>query len=220
MSTASQTLMDAAFEGAVKVAACPHIGTCRQESGIMPRELPSPDFIGSRYRGLVIIGGNPGVAHKPAHFVNDDLMFDYQRRIAQGERVAFEKLMAFLPESMRRWPQMVNDTGRRLMDYDIEEVAYVDIVKCATKPGSSDLRRLFRHAPDVIGRCWTHHTKPLLELLKPTHIVALWKPIVPTLQSLGYIFPKGVPIGHYNGCHSWSLDRRYAGAKAVFDAFR
>lgn len=226
--TWSQTFGDRAFEAARGVAACPHSATCQtdfREKGqrkSVPEHwqlarTPSPDFIGSRYRGLVIVGGNPGIAHSAVHDLNDRRMFELQRQIAQGDRHAFERLMGFLPGSMAHWPQMVDSDGRRRMRYDIEEVAYVDIVKCGTRPGRGDTRSLFNGTP-ILGRCWDMHTKPLLKLLQPTHIVALWTPIQEVLIRLGFEF-QGAIFGHYDGARHLTKDQRYARARHVFDNY-
>jgi hypothetical protein len=210
------------FDHAVRVAACSHIATCRAEfariGGVMPLPNPAPDYVGPDYRGLVVIAGNPGLAHAGVHNDNDALMLALQARVARGDQRAFEELMAFLPDSMEHWPQMVNADARRSLRYDIREIAYVEIVKCATRPLGSNLRRLF-HGTNVLTRCWETHTRALLEALAPTHIVALWKPIIPTLQALEFNFPEGARIGSYNGNRSFSSQRRYAEVVSVFDAY-
>ena len=210
------------FARAVEVAACPHLATCRAEMSAakkaMPLALPSPDYVGPKYNGLLIIGGNPGIAHRAAHHANDAHMFALQAKIATGDQAAFDELMTFLPQSMAHWLQMVNTDGRQRMQYDIEEIAYIDIVKCATRPGGSKLEALLA-GTQVLQRCWTTHTAALLDLLAPTHIVALWAPIISTLKGLGYTFPSNAISGHYDGRRNWGRDQRYQAAKPVFDAY-
>jgi hypothetical protein len=127
--------------------------------------------------------------------------------------------MAFLPESMAHWPQMVNTDARRRLRYDILEIAYVEVVKCATRPLGSNLAGLFR-GTGILSRCWETHTRAVLDTLAPTHIVALWKPIIPTLRTLGYDFPTDEDrIGSYNGSRFVNLERRYADVVRVFDAY-
>ena len=184
----------------------------------MPLPLPSPDYVGSRYRGLIIVAGNPGIAHAGIHYVNDAHMFELQSRIATGNQSAFAELMAFLPESMLHWPQMVSADGRKRMAYDVEEVAYIELVKCATRPLASDLRSLLR-GTEILNRCWRTHTRTMLDMLQPTHIVALWKPIIPTLQHLGFHFPDSSRIGYHSGARNLPLDLRYKAAKPVFDSY-
>lgn len=217
-----QEFRNRCFASAQRVAACPHLTTCRSELSAagkeMPLPLPSPDFVGSRYRGLVIVAGNPGIAHAGVQHHNDAIMFDLQQRVGAGDQDAFEQLMVFLPESMLHWPQVVNAAGRERMGYDIEEIAYVELVKCATRPLGSDLRGLLR-GTDILSRCWETHTRAMLALLQPTHIVALWKPIIPTLEHLGYQFSAQSRIGYHSGARSFTLEQRYAHAKPVFDHF-
>jgi hypothetical protein len=217
-----------AFEIARGVAACPHSAVCglefhRKLEKSQPGKqrhfaaVPSPDFIGSRYSGLVIVGGNPGLAHHGVHHANDQRMFDLQRRIASGDQAAFDDLLAFMPTSMAHWPQVVDVDGRGRLKYDIEEVAYVDIVKCGTAPGRGNTHSLF-NGTAILGRCWNHHTRQLLELLQPTHVLALWKPIVGVLERLGYPLHDKV-VGYYCGARQLKKDARYATAHAVVDSF-
>lgn len=216
------------FEIARGVAACPHIEVCGAEfqrkcDRVWPDQrshfasVPSPDFIGSRYSGLVIVGGNPGLAHHGVHHANDRRMFDFQRRIAAGDRAAFVELLEFMPASMAHWPQVVDRDGRRRLQYDIEDVAYVDIVKCGTSPGKGDTRSLFR-GTSILERCWEQHTSELLRLLEPTHILALWTPIVGILERLGYSLHDKV-VGWHSGARHLTKDARYASARSVIDDF-
>lgn len=217
-----------ALEIARGVAACPHTAACGSEfygkyekNRLGDRRhfapVPSPDFIGSRYSGLVIVGGNPGLAHQPVHRANDRRMFELQQRIATGDQVAFDELLAFMPRSMAHWPQLVDSDGRRRLQYDIEEVAYVDIVKCGTAPGKGDTHSLF-NGTGILNRCWELHTRRLLEQLRPTHVLALWKPIIGVLERLGYPLHDKV-VGYYSGARHLTKDARYATARGVVDRF-
>lgn len=179
--------------------------------------MPSPDFIGSRYSGLVIVGGNPGLAHHGVHHANDRRMFNLQRRIATGEQSAFDELLEFMPKSMAHWPQVVDSDGRHRLRYDIENVAYIDIVKCGTAPGKGDTHSLLSGTA-ILARCWEQHTLRLLELLQPTHVLALWKPIIEVLERLGYPLQDKM-VGYYNGARHLTKDKRYATARGVVDNF-
>lgn len=217
-----------AFAIAQGVAACPHIGICRAEffdkfgrghTGDRRHfaSIPSPDFIGSSYSGLVIVGGNPGLAHRGIHHENDQRMFNLQHRIAGGDQAAFSELMHFLPHSMAHWPQVVDTESRRRLRYDIQDVAYIDLVKCGTAPAKGDTRALFS-GTEILSRCWGEHTLSLLELLNPTHILALWKPIVGVLETLEYPMGNRV-VGYHSGARHLTKDARYAPAVGVVDDF-
>ena len=216
-----------AFEIARAVAACPHSTTCGSEfrtkyekaqpSRLHFAAMPSPDFIGARYSGLLIVGGNPGLAHHGVHFANDQKMFDLQGRIAAGEQGAFDELLAFMPLSMAHWPQVVDSDGRRRLQYDIEDIAYIDIVKCGTAPGKGDTHSLL-NGTAILARCWEHHTRHLFDLLRPTHILALWTPIVAVLERLRYPLHDKV-VGYYSGARHLPKDARYATARGVVDSF-
>lgn len=216
------------FEVARGVAGCPNIDICRGEFlGKYPEartnerrhfaSVPSPDFIGSRYSGLVIIGGNPGLAHQGVHYENDRRMFDFQRRVAAGDQEALTELLAFLPSSMAHWPQVVDTQSRLRLGYDIEDIAYIDIVKCGSAPAKGDTRSLFARTK-ILERCWKLHTRQLLELLQPTHILALWKPILGVLDYVGYPLHDKV-VGYHTGARHLTKDARYAMAHGVVDDF-
>jgi hypothetical protein len=144
-------------------------------------------------------------------------MFELQRRIAMGDQAAFDELLAFMPTSMAHWPQVVDGDGRLRLQYDIEEVAYIDIVKCGTAPGRGDTDSLFKNT-GILGRCWEQHTRRLLELLRPSHILALWKPISGVLERLGYPLDDKV-VGYHSGARHLTKDARYATARGVVDRF-
>lgn len=216
------------FSTAREVAACPFVGLCSSEFFEKHRpttethrwhfaNVPSPDFIGSKYRGLVVIGGNPGLAHHGIHYENDKVIFNLQRRIAQGDQEAFDALLAFMPSSMAHWPQVVNNDGRRRLEFNIDEIAYIDIVKCGTAPAAGDTAALLR-GTGILKRCWQTHTHRLLELLAPTHVLALWSPIPRVLRELGYPLEDKV-VGHYTGARHLTSEAKYASARQVVDDY-
>ena len=223
------SFLKTAFLAAERVAACPHAEICQAEfrkKGAREQSpedrrlgpMPSPDFIGSRYRGLVVVGGNPGIASTTEHRCNDRITLDLQRRIALGDRRAFEELMRHLPVSMAHWKQVVDADGRRRLRYNIEEIAYVNLVKCGTRPGRGNTKALFSGTP-ILSRCWETHTKQMLDWLAPTHVVALWKPIIGILNKLGFNVD-AVVSGYHNGARHLTKDQRYAAALRVFDDHR
>jgi hypothetical protein len=208
------------FPFAQRIANCPHRACCRRECGIMPNDRPSPDYVGPRYRGLVVIGANPGIASTDSQRVNDARTFELQTKIAEGNRDAFSELLRFLPMSMMGWKQVVDRGGRDYLGYDIEEIAYINIVKCATSKPLSDVFKLFTEgASDIPRRCWETHTQPILEALRPRFVVALWLPVIDSLKALGYQFAGVRQAGSYNGQRNLPKAKKYQGAKRVFDSF-
>ncbi len=186
----------------------------------MPNSRPSPDYIGPRYRGLVVVGANPGIAITPSQKLNDARTFELQERIATGDRDAFAELLRHLPDSMLGWKQMVNRSARAYLDYDVEEIAYINLVKCATTITNSDVRKLFKGAAkDVPSRCWNLHTRAILEALNPHFVVALWIPVLQNLEWLGYRFDAVKKFAAYNGQRNLRSEEKYKGVKAVFDFF-
>lgn len=186
----------------------------------MPNSRPTPDYVGPRYRGLVVIGANPGIAFRSKQKANDAHTFELQDRIAAGDRVAYDELLLHLPESMLGWQQMVNGFARQFLRYDIEEIAYINLVKCATTTPHSDVHNLFRNnAKAIPQRCWDANSLPLLESLRPRFIAALWRPVLGSLRQLGYLFAGVEMTGAYNGQRNLPIHKRYEDVKKVFDAF-
>jgi len=153
--------------------------------------------------------------------LNDACTFELQERIANGDRIAFEELQRHLPKSMLGWRQMVSRSAREYLDYDIEEIAYINLVKCATTVTNSDVHKLFKGAAnDIPKRCWDLHTQLILESLKPRFVVALWKPVLKSLELLGYRFDGVEKFTSYNGQRNLRSEEKYEGVKAIFDVFR
>src|SRR5262245_58428505 len=105
------------------VARCPNLAKCRSACPDMIQDaLPSPDFVGRRYRGLVIVGANPGVANTARHRVNDARMEQLMRRVAESGRTDdLDALHDHLAASMLDWRQLVNAEDRQAFAFDIEE---------------------------------------------------------------------------------------------------
>jgi hypothetical protein len=128
--------------------------------------------------------------------------------------------MRFIPQSMLGWRQVVNRRARDFLKYDIDEVAYVNLVKCGTTRTSSDIHSLFKGgAGSIPKRCWDTHTRDLLDYLKPSRVVALWKPIRSNLARLGFSFDGVEKFGAHNGSRSVSFDDKFLEIKPIFDQF-
>jgi hypothetical protein len=203
------------------IAACPHLALCRSECNLITDPKPCVDYIGIRYRGLVIIGANPGIATTPDQKTNDERMFALQNALAAGNDQAFVDLMKFIPESMLGWRQLVNERDRSYLQYDIEEVAYVNLVKCSTNKLSSDVHSLFiGTAKSIPQRCWDTHTRDILQFLKPRVVIALWMPIRSSLTKLGFSFGDVEQFGAHNGSRTAKFEKRFEEIKPIFDSFK
>lgn len=224
----------AEFHAAVRyVATCAHRDTCLRDCGTMiPERPPSPDYIGPRYAGLVIVGANPGNGSNGAQTANDTLMERLMRQVGEEpDAAAFHALMKFLPTSMLEWKQVVSASHRQILGFDIEEIAYINLVKCKTTSASADPFDTVGEA--VTQRCWKTYTAYQLQRLRPSHVIGLWKGIDAVLETLGYDIqgktfrlPRGgdtevidVVYGYHNGQRSLTKDQRLADAKRVVDDF-
>ncbi|MBP2315473.1 uracil-DNA glycosylase family protein [Azospirillum soli] len=216
-----------------QVAVCQHRSACLRDCGTMIRERPpSPDYIGPRYAGLVIVGANPGNGSTGSRKANDDHMERLMQRVGEEADVAaFQALMRFLPVSMQGWQQVVTSKHREILGFDIEEIAYINVVKCKTSNASANPADTV--GDRVLRRCWQTYTAHQLRLLRPTHVIGLWKGIDVVLAALGYDIhrrtfrlpeggaePIGVVYGFHNGQRSLAIEQRLREAKRVVEDFR
>ncbi|QCO07447.1 hypothetical protein [Azospirillum argentinense] len=226
--------LTAAFHNVIRqVATCPHRDQCLTDCGnLIPERPPSPDYLGPRYAGLAIIGANPGNAANGGQQAHDEAMEALMHRVGQERApAAYHELMALLVMSMRGWKQVVSAAHQMALDYDIGEIAYIDIVKCKTFRGGADPFRTV--GGTVARRCWETYTAHQLDLLQPTHVIGLWKPIGGVLRRLGYDvefgefrLPEGgahpieVVYGFHNGRRNLPAADRLVDALRVVDDFR
>jgi hypothetical protein len=231
----------AGFHGITRqISNCPNLSVCAKECyedklNKIICEQPSPDYLGPRYAGLVIVGANPGNPSNHKHRAADEITVELMRYVGQApDAYAFDKLMAQLANSMREWKQVVNISHRKKLEYDIEQIAYLNIVKCNTRIANANpLKSVGKR---VTSRCWATYASNQLRLLQPTHILGLWTPIRDVLRQLGCYHVSGevltlptadgetVPLkvvfGNYNGDRRKTEEEKLADAKRVIDNWR
>lgn len=220
------SLQESFYPFAKKIAACANIALCRQSCFAITTPRPSPDFVGKNYRGLLIIGANPGIANNQSHNANDKIMFSLQENLANNDTDAYNDLISHLPQSMIHWKQIVSSKHKNYLGFDVDEIAYIDLVKCATKSignSQSDVIANFRkiaNGLDIPSLCWNLHTKEIINFLKPTHIIFLWKPIEKNLRKLGYDFKGVVDYASYNGSRHLKMEAKLDDVKLLIQKYR
>jgi hypothetical protein len=202
----------------IQVANCPNLARCRSDCQKLDKtKFPSPDFVGRRYRGLVIVGGNPGNSYNASTSQSDQVADQLMDRVRMhGRQEDAEKVLEFYPSWMLSWKQIVNASHREILRFDIEEVAYLNLVKCKTLVGSSNTLRLV--GTEVFERCADTYALRQLEILRPRFLVGLWQPIRGMLEGAGFSF-RGIQYAAYNGQHSLPLEERLSDIKRLFAQF-
>jgi hypothetical protein len=161
---------------------------------------PQPGYIGRKYsnqNGLVIIGANPGIPNVSPFIQKDPIYIQHIQNFARNKDYdQFLQYLDYTDDYMKSWRNnLTNAHFRELLGYNIEEIAYINLVKCRSiQVGSNTIQTL---GNTVTRRCFNLHTIRQLNLLKPRWIIGQWKQIPKTLHSLGYDIPKTIPC--YSG---------------------
>jgi len=209
------------FDVACDIAQCSHYNRCRGDCPFLDsstNSTPQPGFIGRKYSGLVIVGANPGIPNVSPFIEREP---EYVRHIQNFARrrdfELFNRYLDYAADYMGTWRNnLANQSFRKLLGYDIEEIAYINVVKCRSNPvGSNPFTSV---GEPVTRRCFNSHTARQLAVLKPKWIVAHWKPIPRTLAALGYDFPKAIPA--YSGAYHLPLEKRVSELVSFFRELR
>lgn len=201
---------------------CTDYGHCREicpgSARMDSQNPPFPDFVGRRYAGLVIIGANPGTSSTEA-FKRQDLEFNVRMEKLRnsGSIKDYNALLDYRNDASRSWTRtLCNEEYRRLLGYDLETVAFVNIVKCRTFEPKADL---FQNVgKEIPRRCYGKYLERQLSILKPRYVACQWKPIQRTLAALGYNF-NGAKIGSFNGQRNLPKEQRIAEVAHIFEEF-
>jgi len=197
------------FSGACDIGNCPHFDQCRKECPTLdntPNSTPQPGFIGRRYKGLVIIGSNPGIPKTKLFQKREPIYLKHIYDFAIEKNFdKFQEYLDYASDYMTIWNNnLTNSYFRNLLGYDIENIAYINIVKCRSINTGSDPLNTVGYS--VARRCFTTHTVKQLDLLKPQWIVGHWKPIPDVLRKLGYRINQYIPC--YSGKRDWTYEQR------------
>jgi hypothetical protein len=209
-----------------RVAQCPHVVTCRRECEyIRTVEPPIPDFFGRNYRGFVIIASIPGTSKTAKEQTKAN---DVERAFLTdefGKRPTFDNYASLMDHGerfMRNWDDermLVRSHWRRKLGYNIENVAFINLIKCRSTTAESNVEKpAFKTVAD---RCWQEHTAQQLEALRPRYIAAQYKDVFDILVLRRLIPNEAIQVGWFNGARRRDLtdETRIENCKDVFARF-
>jgi len=214
-------LKDTQWENLAKLQAgivtCPHLTACRSECPKLVRdERPIPDFIGVDYAGLVIIATNPGTkkAGKSNHDSERRSLADDLAKKPSIHRL--KNLSKALDPIMLNWQStLTNQKWRNELSLPVPRLAAINLIKCRTTAPDNDP---FSMSKSVAHRCFETHTKPLLAILNPTHVIGQWKGAANALPRLWPDrFPAAPPS--FNGKRDLRDGQKTTAILPVIDAF-
>ena len=202
-----------------EIAQCPHMKTCRQEcpAGLDTR-LPFPGFVGKHYAGLLIVGANPGISDRE-EFVKGDREHEERLRkiVKSGSMWDYENYLSFVSGYMALWKNhLCNKNFRHDLGYQIEHVAFLNLVKCGSERTGSDVFKNL--GKNVAVRCGQRYALRQLSLLKPRYLVAQWKPVITSIHSLGFDISR-IETAAYSGQRNLSIQERMREIRPLFKKF-
>lgn len=175
---------------------------------------PQPGFIGKNYNGLVFLGGNPSAGGKDYHKAQEAEVYRLFRKFrASGQETDFEKIMGYLAQIMPSWYVMggsLSDISR--LGTHLQDIAYINVFKCPTQKNGGNYA--VHNQPDKMRVCFQNHTIKQLEILKPKTIILLWKPLLQSLNDLGYNLDSA-NYDYWNGARSLSTNERHERLKSI-----
>ena len=119
---------------------------------------------------------------------------------------------------MKLWnSHLCNNEFRNLLGYDIEEIAYLNIVKCRTEEGNSNVIRNI--GMEVSRMCCASYLSKQLEILQPKYIVGHWNPVIDNLQTLGIDLSK-YRTASMNGARHLAKEEKIREIKGIFEIYK
>jgi hypothetical protein len=204
-----ETTIKEFFKISCEVGKCKHFHQCRRLCSTLDQtnnSTPQPGFIGKRYSGLVIVAANPGIPNVSPFIEREPIYLDLVKEFSETENYnSFLKYLDYASDYMSTWRNnLTNKDFRELLGYDIETIAYVNIVKCRSfETGSDPIKTLGK---EVTERCFNNYLKKQLEVLQPKTIIGHWKPIPCVLNKLGYKVSSNTPC--YSGQRNLTISQR------------
>jgi hypothetical protein len=175
---------------------------------------PPAEYLGSRYKRVVIMGGNPGM---PAN--------------VEWNQKGREAVVNYLKSPTPVNAQNVNDTIKGFIPnfgvvkrgnlayerwgLEMEDFAYINAFKCRT----IDNANTFRH-PDVLSVCLNEYMIPQMKLLKPKLVIYLWKGHYDAIKKMGLNPGFGGESCYRSGKRDQSAAEREAGHRSIRNAVR
>lgn len=189
------------------------------KSTIKQSMLPFPDFIGRNYRGLVVIGANPGPGGNYSQEEQEinSLLREFSRNNSIDN---YHKILDYRNSCSLYWDDrnLCSKKMRNFLNFDLEDIAYLNIVKCKTEGKGSSV--IYKIGKAVSERCFEHYLKKQLEILNPKYIIAQWKAIPDDLKELKFYFPESnIPFLDGNQTLRYKPELSTKDIKPVFELF-
>ena len=200
-----------------EIVKCSDKQQCCKECSSMDTDSPQPGFIGRNYQGIVIIGANPGTGGEREYYQQmNRKYYAMADSFANSNDISdYHKYLDFSADYMQSWNQhLCNNKFRDFLDYDIEDIAYINIVKCRTTQTSSDV--FANCGATVTYRCAEQYLLRQLDILKPKYIVGHWKTIGNTLERLGYDLSH-IDYASYSGQRNLPVVKRIKDVQDLFN---
>lgn len=213
-------VFDNFFKMSCQIVSCAEFHDCRQLCGTFDDEPPQPGFIGRSYRGLVIVGANPGTGyHRDFYQRNNKEYYALADKFSRSGNIKdYQAYLDFTANYMNYWNQhLCNAEYRSMLGYDIEDVAYLNIVKCRTSKTGSDV--FSNCGQEVTAKCAHAYLLKQLEILAPKYIVCHWKPVYAALARLGFPMDD-IKCAAFSGARHLTKPERTGEIKPIFDEFK
>ena len=184
-----------------------------------------PGFIGRNYKegGLVIIGGKPASTDS-AKFKRKNKEMQNLLDVFSKEKneESFKEYMTELSSYMEEWSDinLVSKKMRQTLRYDIEDVAFINLVKCFSSkeaPDGNEMNVIGACGREIVEKCFVSHAKKQIEILKPKYVVLLGRSIRDTIAKLGLIDCEVWPA--QNGTRGISEEEKLKEIRPTFEAF-
>ena len=175
--------------------------------------LPQPGYIGANYRKsrVLLVGQNPGTS--PDRFGAQDREFaDAQITLRDSPTAhSMRRLHAINDRIMPTWPVVKNYF--RLDDYglQLDEIAYVNVVRCRTKENGVPGKR-------ITEACIKNHFERWLDWLQPAVVVCIGKWSHDAISEL--LEERRIPNGFVNRKRSLSGAEREENRASVAELAR
>lgn len=162
-----------------------------------------PGFIGKEYKGLVIIGRNPGSSGSANRREIDKRTFNSLSSFKNNPTKSFDAYQDALKSAMEEWTvwkkskDLRDEFFYKRHNIEPDNIAFINLAKCRLKDPKKKL------IPNIClqctKECFKNFTQKQLEVLNPTHIIYLFKGVRDTLTTkLNYRLPPGCNAGAYD----------------------
>jgi uracil-DNA glycosylase len=163
--------------------------------------IPQPGYIGKNYHrtGLLLVGQNPGVA--PEHMLERDRVYTQSLRSLGDEKstAAYSRFYDTVVDFVPDWPVNRSYFPLEACGFDIEDIAYCNVVRCRTVDNAAPSKGL-------INNCIEKHFIDLVKTIDPKVVIFIGKW---AHDQAAHLLPEQVRYAYMNRMRSLSsLERQ------------